>query len=157
MGAGGYKDVKDKLMKLIAASHSDLSPQSTHIFGDWRIKVWKFKKANMPIVTVRVAPVNINETAYGSQLSSTERGTYATFFFTAHVWEENASSGNKSDNALNLADSIVTYLTKYSGDTTSGIVFFRDVTYRDSQPETGPQRYSRVIIEGFIFAKRPFS
>lgn len=161
MTVGGHYDVKDKLMDLIVLADTSLSPKATHVLGHWRPQTWELTDDKMPIVTVRIGPVTIEETSFGRKIRHNVTGTYAAFFFTLQVWAKNATITStvllKEKDVMVLADKIVTYLKKYSGDATSGIAYFRDVSFRGADPEGGPLSYSRVIIDGFIFVKRPFT
>jgi len=160
MTVGGHYDIKAALLTIIAAADSELSPQITHVIPNWRLRVWQLKKANMPVVTVRIGPMTINETAFGRKIRSDETGNYVSCFFTAHVWAENTTTSGvmRQQAAMNLADTIIKYLENYNGDeATSGIAYFYDITFRETDHESGPLRYSRIIVEGFILVKRPIS
>lgn len=143
-------------MEIISNADTSLQPQDKHITGDWRVDTYWLEKA-LPAVTVKINEATLNERIYGRNISSNQSGHFISVPFSLHVWAENATEGLKASNALNLADKIVTYLLKYVGDDDSGIRFFYDLTTRESEPERGPQRMSRVIIEGFMFIKRPLS
>lgn len=151
---GGISAVKSKLMKIIVDADSSLAPETTHVLPNWRVEVWKLE-SNFPIVTVRIGPANINELIYGRKVGWNQQGHYVGYQFSLHVWHENASDPNpKSKNACDLADKIIDVLEMFVGDDDSGIIEFFNITSRESEPERGPQRMSRVIIEGFILAKR---
>jgi len=151
---GGISAVKSKLMEIIVDADSSLAPKNTHVLSNWRIELWKLEN-DFPIVTVRVGIVNLNELIYGRKVGWNQQGHYVGYQFSLHVWHENADDPDpKSKNACDLADKIIDVLEMYSGDSTSGIERFYNITSIESEPERGPQRMSRVIIEGFILAKR---
>jgi hypothetical protein len=154
---GGISAVKTKILELISASSSNLSPQATHVHPNWKTDI-SYLETNFPVVTVRLGPANISEKVYGRQLGNDTRGTYTAYALSMHVWDERASTDPASKNACDLADTIINYLLNYTGDSTSGIVYFDALTVRESEPDPrGPQRLCRVIIEGFVFCKRILS
>lgn len=151
---GNLVDVKDAIMTHISEADVSLTPKAEHVFPKWNLDVWESDTDKMPIVTVRVGPANINETAYGRMLGSATKGTYATFYFTAHVHHEIASGTEPSTTAMNLADKIITKLEK-SEDEASGIVHYSGITYREASGMHN--NLARIIIEGYVFVRRPFS
>lgn len=150
---GNLVDVKDAIMTHISEADVSLTPKAEHVFPKWRLDVWESDTDKMPVVTVRVGPANINETAYGRMLSSVIKGTYATFYFTAHVHHEIASGTEPSTTVMNLADKIITKLEK-SEDEASGIVHYSGITYREASGMH--DGLARIIIEGYVFVRRPF-
>lgn len=151
---GNIVDVKDAIMTHISEADASLAPKTEHVFPKWNLDVWESDTDKMPVVTVRVGPANINETAYGRMLSSVKQGTYATFYFTAHVHHEIATGTEPSKTVMDLADKIITKLEK-SEDAASGIVHYAGITYREA---SGMHHgLARIIIEGYVFVRRPFS
>ena len=154
MTAGDLDAVKGKIMDYIKTADNDnLHPLATHVFSDWRINVYALSTDRFPVVTVRLGTATRTELVYGRKTKSDERGIFYTCPFTAHVWAENAST-RKAKNAMDIADKITDYLLQVSPDSTTGIEHFYDITTRESQPDRGGQRISRVIIEGFCLVKR---
>lgn len=162
---GRMTTVKAKMLEIITGADSSLSPQATHVRPDWKIAV-NYLEDHYPIVTLRLGTETVSELIYGRQISSTERGHYVTYSFSAHVWAEKEyqlfeAGANESiaqaKPASDLADKIIDTLEKYNGDATSGICYFDKVTARESEPERGPQRLTRIIIEGFVIVKRPLA
>jgi hypothetical protein len=162
---GRMTPVKAKMLEIIAGADSTLSPQSTHVRPDWKTAV-EYLENNYPIVTLRLGSETVTELIYGRQISSTERGHYVTYSFSAHVWAEKSyqlfeagadETVAQAKPASDLADKIIDTLEKYNGDATSGICYFDKVTARESEPERGPQRLTRIIIEGFVMVKRPLA
>lgn len=151
---GGISAVKTKVLALISAADSSLSPQVTHVHPNWKTDI-NYLNENFPVVTVRVGNADVSERVYGRQVGGSNRGTYAIYTFSAHVWNEKDATDPTSKSACDLADKIIDYLLNYTGDSTSGICFFSNLIPRESEPDPrGPQRLSRVIIEGLIFCKR---
>jgi hypothetical protein len=153
---GGISAVKAKILTLISTADASLSPEASHVFPNWRTEI-NYLESNYPVVTVRLGNVIVGDKTYGRQIGNNTRGQFVTYIFTAHVWDENNTSGPKSKDVCDLADKIIDVLENYSGDNVSGIKYFENITARESEPERGPQRLSRVIIEGFIVAKRPLA
>jgi hypothetical protein len=154
---GGISAVKTKLLALIVTADSGLSPQASHVFPNWRTDI-DFLEEDFPVVTVRLGTVSFPESVYGRKISPSEKGHYAVYPFSAHVWEDKAETDPKSKPACDLADKIIDVFEKYKGETTgSGIRYFYNVTARESESERGPQQLCRVIIEGFILVGRKLS
>lgn len=151
---GNIYDVKEAMITHISEADESLQPKTTHVFPKWNLDVWETDSAKMPVVTVRIGPANINETVYGRQLGGDKRGNHVVYFFTAHVHHENDTGTEPSKKAMDLADKIITKLEQ-SEDSSSGIVYYDGLTYR----EASALHYglSRVIIEGYVFVRRPIS
>lgn len=162
---GRMTPVKNGLMEIIAGADSQLQPQDTHVRADWKI-LETYLEDNYPVVTIRLGNVDMTEKVYGRQMSKTMRGHYVTYAFSAHVWAEKSyqlfdegadEHQTQARPACELADIIIDVLEKYNGDSGSGICWFYNVTARESEPERGPQRLTRIIITGFIIAQRPLT
>jgi hypothetical protein len=162
---GRMTPVKAKMLEVIASADSTLSPQAVHVRPDWKTAV-EYLENNYPIVTLRIGSEIVSELIYGRQISSTERGHYITYSFSAHVWAEKSyqlfeagadETVAQAKPASDLADKIIDTLEKYKGDATSGICYFHNITARESEPERGPQRLTRIILEGFVMVKRPLA
>lgn len=162
---GRMTPVKNAMLEIISGADLSLSPQDTHVRGDWKI-LTTYLEDNYPVVTLRVGTVNITERIYGRTMDKSTRGHYVTYSFSAHVWAEKSyqlfdegadEHQTQARPASEIADAIIDTLEKYNGDETSGICHFDRVTARESEPERGPQRLTRVIIEGLVLVKRPLS
>ena len=154
--------VKAKVISIIEDSDSSLTPITSpsewhHVIGNWRLKNWELQESRLPLVTVRLGTGRFTDVAYGRKITSTTHGLYVVYPFSAHVFAINATTGLKAKNAMDLADAVIEYLENYGGDATSGILYFYEITARESEVEGGPTRFSRIIIEGFISCKRPLS
>lgn len=158
---GGIIAVKSKLITLIASADVSLQVESEHVFPNWQTEIYLLEN-NFPIVTVRLGAGTILELVYGRTISSSERGQYVSYIFSLHIWCENSKQvfdGNpdatiKARAACDLAELIIDVLERYTGDSASGILYFEKITVRESEPERGPERLSRVIVEGFVISKR---
>jgi len=155
---GGISSVKNKIQDLISEVDSKLSPKKDHILFNWRSPVISGELC--PIVTMRLGTVQYPDVVFGRKIKSTESGQYIIYPFSLHVWNEKLNyeiqEGNESKPTTDLADKIITALSKASNDANgSGICYFYNITSRESEPERGPQNLNRVIIEGFIKVKRP--
>jgi len=153
--AGKAEAVKNKLMEIISDADESLQPQNNHVSGDWRVETYWIEGAKSA-VTVKINEAVFTDLIFGRKTSSTTSGQFISVPFSAHIWKENAITGLKARYALNLADKIIDILLTYTPpeDDTSGIVYFYDITSRESEPDRGPKAMSRVIIEGFIMVKR---
>jgi hypothetical protein len=162
---GRMTPVKNQMLGIIANADPSLSPQDTHVGGDWKI-LTTYLETNYPVVTLRVGTVDVTERIYGRTMDKNTRGHYVTYSFSAHVWAEKPYNlfdegadehQTQARYASEIADAIMDALEKYNGDETSGICWFDRVTARESEPERGPQRLTRIIIEGLVLVKRPLS
>jgi hypothetical protein len=160
---GRMTPVRNKMLEIIADSDDQLQPQITHVRPDWKVAVY-YLENNYPVVTLRLGNVDITELIYGRQISETRRGHFVTYKFSAHVWAEKSyqlfdeganETQAQAKPASELADKIMDVFLLYTGDETSGIWYFDKLTARESEPERGPQRLTRIIIEGVVLAKRP--
>jgi len=162
---GRMTPVKNEMLRIISSSDDQLQPQETHVRPDWKIADF-YVVENYPVVTLRLGTEDMTEHVYGRQLSATQRGYFVTYKFSAHVWAEKSyqlfdegadETQAQAKPASELADKIMDVLLLYTGDETSGIWYFDKLTARESEPERGPQRLTRVIIEGYVLAKRPLA
>jgi len=160
---GRMTPVKNEMLQIISSSDDQLQPQEIHVRPDWKIADY-YVVENYPVVTLRLGTEDMTEHVYGRQLSATQRGHFVTYKFSAHVWAEKSyqlfdegadETQTQAKPASDLADKIMDVLLLYTGDETSGIWYFDKLTARESEPERGPQRLTRIIIEGFVLAKRP--
>jgi len=159
MANEGYMyDVKNKLASLISSADADLSPQTTHVLLDWKIDISKLTEAKFPVVTLRIMPSSTRDFLYGRQTESSERGVYIVYAFTAHIFAYHSSTGNaKAKAAQDLADKIESYLLQNNKDDTTGIADIFGIVKRESEPSRGARRISRIIMNGYILAKKPFA
>lgn len=161
---GRMTPVKDMMLNIIASVDPSFSPQNIHVRGDWKIAV-TYLSDNYPVVTLRLGNVTVTERVYGREIGGNQRGHYVTYNFSAHVWAEKSyqlfdetdNNQSQAQPASDLADAIIDTLQKYNGDEISGIRYFEKITARESEPECGPQRLTRIIIEGFVVVKRPLA
>lgn len=162
---GRANPVKTQMLTIIASADPSLSPQETHVRGDWKIGD-VYVTENFPVVTLRVGNVDMTERIYGRQIGGNMRGHYVTYAFSAHVWGEKSyqmfdddmdDTQQQAQPASDLADEIIDVLEQYTGDVASGICWFHRILVRESEPERGPQRLTRFIITGFVIAKRPLT
>lgn len=162
---GRMTPVKNAMLEIISGADPSLLPQTTHVRGDWKI-LSAYLEDNYPVVTLRLGTEDMTERIYGRTMDKNTRGHYVSYSFSAHVWAEkeyqmfddpNPELVTQAKPASDLADTIIDALEHYNGDPTSGICWFYKVTARESEPERGPQRLTRIIIEGFVIAKRPMT
>jgi hypothetical protein len=163
--AGRIDLVIEAMLQIISGADTLLQPQTTHVLPNWKTSV-NYLAENYPVVTLRVGNEDVTERIYGRIMSPTQRGHFVTYAWTAHVWAEKTwqlfQDVDQEDetipmvrNAADIADNIIDALTSFTGDSTSGIVYFDRITARESEPERGPQRLTRVIIAGFVLVQRP--
>jgi len=153
MATEGYMaDVKDAIMTHISEADNSLLPKTTHVLPSWEENIWTLDTDYLPYVTVRIGPSTDHEVAYGRKILNNATGIYVSFFFTAHVYHTVPESGDKSTNAMNLAEKIKTKLLK-SEDVASGIKFYREIVTREAK--INMHNVARVIVEGYVFVKRP--
>lgn len=166
---GRINPVTVAMLAIIADADSSLQPQTRHVLPNWKTPV-NYLETNYPVVTLRVGNVDMTEKIYGRTMFgvSNQRGHFVAYAFTAHVWGEKTwqlfedidhedEAVPQARNASEVADNIIDAFEKFTGDSTSGIVFFDKITARESEPERGPQRLTRFIIAGFVFVQRPLA
>jgi hypothetical protein len=159
---GRMTAVKDTMLEIIAGADPQLDPQNIHVRGDWKTAIY-YLETNYPVVLLRLGNVTIPERIYGRMLTNEERGHYVSYAFTLHVWAEKEYQLFEGTDEIVaqakptsvLADNIIETLVKYNGDTVSGICYFEQLFSRESEPERGPQRLTRIIITGFAIVNRP--
>lgn len=165
--SGGMTVVIEAILQIISGADSSLQPQNIHVLPNWKTPV-NYLSENYPVVTLRVGNVDMTEKIYGRTMfgKPNTRGHFVTYAFTAHVWGEKAwqlfEDSDQEDEtipqvkvAADVADNIIDAFMKFTGDSTSGIVYFDKVTARESEPERGPQRLTRIIIAGLVLVQRP--
>jgi len=153
---GYMKDVKDAIMAHIAAAHATLTPLATHVLDSWEQDVWTMDPDNLPIVTVRIGPSTTIEVAHGRILKGAAtqvKGTYAIFFFTAHIYHSVPATGGKNDTVMDTAEVIKTKLLKSDDPTSSGIVHYYDITLREAVSRM--HKVAKIIMEGYVLVRRP--
>lgn len=162
---GRVSNVTMAMLAIIAAADPSLQPQTQHVLPNWKTPV-NYLSENYPVVTLRIGNVDLAETIYGRSMPQGVRGNYVTYAFTAHVWgekswqlfedvDEENESEPQANLASDLADKIIDVLKSFTGDKYSGIVYFDKIKVRESEPERGPQRLTRMIISGFVNVRRP--
>lgn len=156
MTEGYMNTVKMKLCDHITSADATLSPVTTHVLPSNDEQMWKYDTANMPIVTVRIGPSTESEVIQGRQLGNSQWGNFVSFFFTAHLFTliNETVNEDKTKTAMDLAELIKEKLTR-SKDDASGIMYYYGITVRESQ--SGMAKVAKVIIEGYIYVRRPFS
>ena len=149
-------DVKEAIIAHIIAADSSLTTSSTitHVFGSWNEDIWNLDYDNLPLVSVRIGPSTDHEAVFGRKVTSSVTGIYVSFFFTAHIFHTVPDTGDKSKTAMDLGETIKNNLLKVD-DSDSGIVFYRDLVMRESKINI--HNVARVIIEGYVFVRRPIT
>lgn len=160
MSTEGYMNtVEEAIATHISESDATLLPKTTHVLLNLDGDVWEYDNNNNPIVTLKITPSTDRELLQGRQLggASTKKiGIFISIFFTAVLYHNINTTANqdKYKTAMDLADKIKEYLSK-SKDETSGIQYYYEITAR--KVRSGMQNVAKVIIEGNVFVRRPFS
>ena len=160
MSTEGYMStVKMKIVDHISEADNSLSPATTHVLPSSDEQMWKYDTDYFPIVTVRIGPSTDREFFQGRQLGgmpTKKIGIHVAFFFTAHLFTmiNETANTDKTKDAMDLAEKIKEHLLR-SDDATSGIQHYYEITTRETP--SGMARVAKVIIEGYVLARRPFS
>lgn len=157
MSTEGYMHtVKMKIVDHISEADSSLQPKTTHVLPSTDEQIWKFDRANLPLCSLRIGPSTDREFLQGRQLGNTKFGIHVSFFFTAHLFTVPTETVNadSTQDAMNLAEKIKEYLLR-SDDTSSGIQYYYEITTREAP--SGATRLAKIIIEGYVMARRPFA
>jgi len=141
-------EIKTRLLTLISNSSSLLSPQSTHVFGNWRIDVFRLPYSSFPVVTVRMEEGMSSGPIY-------EGGSwfYLHYYdFTLHV------HGRSLEEARNIGDDIINYL-KLNNRKTDAPTYYdiRNLAMREAIDDASARRLSRVIVTGTILTEETLS
>lgn len=136
-------DVKTKLLTLISESHLSLSPQATHVLGNWKVNVWKLPYSNFPIITVRIVNT-FTEYQYGFKTPTLDHGQYFNYMFTAFVY------GRTLDEARELGDAIITYLGQNHKQRDTNIIDITNLMMRETVVVHGTQRMFIIVVSGII-------
>lgn len=147
--------IKMQLVTDISEADSSLSPKTTHVLPNLDDDVWKYDTDNFPIITVRIGPSSDREFFQGRQLGGGKMGNYVSYFFTAHIFSvlNTTTNDDRTKTAMNLGEVIKEHLLR-SDDSTSGIQHYYELTLREIH--SGMAKVSKVILEGYILARRPF-
>jgi len=145
MSSGKFNETKKTLISKIKLA----VPEAT-VSGNWRQDVGELVR-NLPFVTVRLSEVLSD--VYDRNIGETSEGSIADYHFSAYIFHSNCNDvgEEKGKHAQNIADRIISYLVVQPS-----IIGFDiyDMTSRESEPERGASRISRVIVEGQINVKR---
>ncbi len=129
------------------------------VTGEWETMKSYIAAGHLPIVTVRVDPVNINDMVFGRLIKSDTLGSTATYNFSAHIIASACNETNESSYryANQHADDIIDYLNGKRNNATErstyGIEDISDMIPRESPIDVRNCR--RVIVEGQILVSRP--
>ncbi|GEM_PF-2524632 len=152
------------IQAIIGSADALLQPVPVHVLPNWKTPI-PYLIDNYPVVTLRVGNEDDTEKIYGRQMAGNQRGMFVMYPFTAHVWGEktwqlfeDVDDENEAipqvRTAADIADNIVDALLTFTGDSTSGIVHFTHVMARESEPDRGPKRLTRMIITGMVLVRR---
>jgi hypothetical protein len=142
---GKFNETKKDFMAKIKLA----VPEAT-VEGNWRQDIGNMVR-NLPFVTVRLSEV-LSE-VYDRDIGESSSGSIADYHFSAYVFHSNCNDAGeeKGKHAQDVADRIMSYFEKQP----SCIGFdVYDTTARESEPERGASRISRVIVEGQLHIKR---
>lgn len=141
--------LKLKLMTMIAASDSRLSPRTTHVLGNWHIQSWELQKMDFPVVTVRVQARQISMWSF--KPPTVAHGELYSYTFTAHVFAETMEISRE------IMDNILDYLAVNNKQADTKIIDIINLTSKESVLTKGARRYWRMILSGTILTEEPIS
>jgi len=145
MASGKFNETKKALINAVKTS----VPEAT-VEGSWRQTIEHIVR-NLPFVTVRLK--DILSDVYDRNIGETSDGSIAHYPFSLFIFHSNCMESNeeKGKYAQDVADRILSYL---AGQPSVVGYDIDELIARESEPERGGHRISRVIIEGNIHIKR---
>jgi hypothetical protein len=130
-----------------------ISP-STVVIDPWRMKTFQFNAFEGSLVSIKINPSKFSRLSYGSQIVNKHFGQYHIYHFTMNVISRYVYDDElRAKTAMNLANSIVTYLRTHNKDASAGILDIWNVTARESDPRS--VHMARIIVDGFVLCERP--
>ena len=142
---GKFNDTKKTLIAKIKLA----VPEAT-VEGNWREGINEIVR-NLPFVTVRMK--DVLQDVYDRNIGESSDGCIAHYPFSLFIFHSNCleSGEEKGKYAQDVADRIISYLSYQPSRIGYDI---GEMSARESEPEGGHHRISRVIIEGSIGIKR---
>lgn len=155
---GRMTEVKTSIMNKIQTA----VPTAT-VIDAWRLPTYSFSSFNGVLVSVKVNNSRFSKLSYGNRITNQYEGQYMLYHFSAHViarYDFARESGDlESKPAYDFANSIVKYMRTHNTDENLGVLDIYQITARESDPSgggSGGAHMSRIIIEGYILAERPW-
>lgn len=143
--SGKFNETKKDLISKIKSA----IPEAT-VEGNWREGINEIVR-NLPFVTVRMKDVLAD--VYDRNIGESSDGCIAHYPFSLFIFHSNCleSGEEKGKYAQDVADRVMSGLASQPSSIGYDIGEF---SCRESEPERGPHRISRVIVEGSIHIKR---
>ena len=142
---GKFNETKKSLISAVSTA----IPEAT-VEGNWR-QLEQHIARNLPFITVRMKDVLSD--VYDRNIGEASAGSIAHYPFSLFIFHSNCmeSGEEKGKYAQDVADRIKSYLVAQPSPIGFDIDEFNS---RESEPERGGHRISRVIVEGSIHIKR---
>ena len=142
---GKFNETKKDLIAKIRLA----VPEAT-VEGNWREGIGEIVR-HLPFVTVRMKDVLAD--VYDRNIGESSDGSIAHYPFSLFIFHSNCltSGEEKGKYAQDVADRIMSYLAYQPSRIGYDI---GEMNARESEPEGGYHRISRVIVEGSIHIKR---
>lgn len=122
------------------------------VSGNWRQDVGELIR-NLPYIYLRFFPEHIDDLVYDRNVGGGCEGSAATYFFSIHIFHSNCNDVNyergrhAQDVATRLTDYLIVQPPVLGWD-------IDGVTVRETEPDRGMHRVSRVIVEGQLHITR---
>lgn len=142
---GKFNETKKALIAQIQSA----IPEAT-VEGNWREGIGDIVR-NLPFITVRLKDVLAD--VYDRNIGETSDGCIAHYPFSLFIFHSNCleSGEEKGKYAQDVADRVMSGLAPQPSSIGYDI---GEMSARESEPERGAHRISRVIVEGSIHIKR---
>lgn len=145
---GKFNQTKHQLIDYLKTT----IPEAT-VEGSWRDDTLWVR--NLPYINVLFSPES-TWNVYDRNIGESFDGCLADYRFTLHIFHSNCyeSGEEKGKYAQNIATRILDSLLPLNTTPASNWWDVSDLTMRESEPYSGTQKISRVIVEGIIQVKR---
>jgi len=142
---GKFNETKKALITQVEAA----IPEAT-VEGNWREGIGEIVR-NLPFITVRMKDVLAD--VYDRNIGESSDGCIAHYPFSLFIFHSNCleSGEEKGKYAQDVADRVMSSLAAQPSSIGYDI---GEMSARESEPEGGHHRISRVIVEGSIHIKR---
>lgn len=163
---GRMNAVKESLMNKISA-YGATTLYNLTVIDAWRMKTYNFNAFQGNLISVKIMPSRMSRLNYGSMITNQYFGQCYVYRFTMHILSSYVGLSTfpepipliEAQTAMNIANGLINYLRVNQTDPDKGVLAIIDITARESDPAgltRGGAHMARIIVEGVVFAERPY-